>query len=109
MHLRKRQLGATPVFAFFLNRPFGCQKHHFKLKYESIFSINLQLPGVHRGPTLFPPTRPQQQTGASNIISVQDGPAQLKRAGPCFAYYFSVMVTLCNHIDIDNVTICVTV
>jgi hypothetical protein len=54
MHLRKRQLGATPVFAFFLNRPFGCQKHHFKLKYESIFSLNLQLPGVHRGPTLFP-------------------------------------------------------
>jgi hypothetical protein len=33
MHLRKRQLGATQVFAFFLYRAFWCQKHHFKPKY----------------------------------------------------------------------------
>jgi hypothetical protein len=33
MHLRKKQLGATPAFAIFLNYPFWCQKHHFKPKY----------------------------------------------------------------------------
>jgi hypothetical protein len=32
MHLRKRQVGATPGVAFFLNRHFWCQNHHFKPK-----------------------------------------------------------------------------
>ena len=29
----KRQLGASPVVGFFLNRPFWCQKHHFNLHF----------------------------------------------------------------------------
>jgi hypothetical protein len=37
MHLRKRQLGASPVAGFFLNRPFGCQKHLFKHKIQDYF------------------------------------------------------------------------
>jgi len=37
MHLRKRQVGATPVVAFFLNRHFWCQKHRFKPKYRDYF------------------------------------------------------------------------
>jgi hypothetical protein len=37
MHLRKRQVGATQVVAFFLNRHFGCQKHQFKPKYRAYY------------------------------------------------------------------------
>jgi hypothetical protein len=37
MNLRKRQVGATPVVAFFLNRHFWGQKHHFKPKYRVYF------------------------------------------------------------------------
>jgi hypothetical protein len=40
MHLRKKHLGATPVFGIFLNYPFSCQKHHFKPKYGTIFSLH---------------------------------------------------------------------
>jgi len=35
--LGKRQLGAIPVVGCFLNRPFRCQKHHFKPKRREIF------------------------------------------------------------------------
>jgi len=31
------QLGASPVAGFFLNHPFGCQKHHFKHKIQDYF------------------------------------------------------------------------
>ena len=31
MHLRKKQLGATPVFGIFLNYPFWCHKDHSAL------------------------------------------------------------------------------
>jgi hypothetical protein len=37
LRYRKRQLGAIPVIGFFLNRPFWCQKHHFKLKKRDYF------------------------------------------------------------------------
>jgi hypothetical protein len=37
MHLRKRQVGATSVVAFFLNRHFWCQNHHFKPKKRGYF------------------------------------------------------------------------
>jgi len=37
MLLRKRQDGATPAVAFFLNRHFWWQKHHFKPKKRGYF------------------------------------------------------------------------
>ena len=32
MHLREKAARCSPVVGFFLNRPFLCQKHHFKTK-----------------------------------------------------------------------------
>jgi hypothetical protein len=33
----ERQLVASPVMNFFLNRPFRCQKHHFKPQKRTYF------------------------------------------------------------------------